>query len=76
MVQVYDMKGAWTRSNRTVLLGLYDGFIKAQTLKRNLSSEALKGFKLDNTRQGYVSMMLTYRFSCHYFSFQSLFFLL
>ncbi|CAE1281516.1 Protein KIAA0100 [Acanthosepion pharaonis] len=55
MVQVYDMKGAWTRSNRTVLLGLYDGFIKAQTLKRNLSSEALKGFKLDNTRQGYRS---------------------
>lgn len=55
MVQVYDMKGAWTRSNRSVLLGLYDGFIKAQTLKRNLSSEALKGFKLDNTRQGYRS---------------------
>ncbi|CAI9740932.1 Hypothetical predicted protein [Octopus vulgaris] len=55
MVQVYDMKGAWTRSNRTVLLGLYDSYIKAQSLKRNLSSEALKGFKLDNTRQGYRS---------------------
>ncbi|XP_053375801.1 protein hobbit-like isoform X2 [Mercenaria mercenaria] len=46
-VQVYDLRGSWNQENRTVLIGLYDSYMKAQSLKRNLSSEALKGFKVE-----------------------------
>ena len=45
------MKGSWTTSNRNIAFRLYDGYSKAQEMKKNLSSEALKGFKLDNTGQ-------------------------
>ena len=44
---VYEMRGSWNKENRTVLVGLYDGYQKAQAQKRNLSSEALKGFKVE-----------------------------
>ncbi|KAK3084827.1 hypothetical protein FSP39_019738 [Pinctada imbricata] len=50
-VHVYGMKGAWTKHNRNVLLGLYDSYQKAQSLKRNLSADALKGFKIDGGQQ-------------------------
>ncbi|XP_033731035.1 protein KIAA0100-like, partial [Pecten maximus] len=46
-VQVQDLKGAWTKHNRTVLLGVLDSYTKAQSLKRNLSADALKKFKVD-----------------------------
>ncbi|KAL8564427.1 hypothetical protein ACOMHN_057449 [Nucella lapillus] len=46
-VSIMEMRGAWTERNRAVLLGLYDSYRKAQALRRNLSSEALKGFRVD-----------------------------
>lgn len=39
---VQDLRAAWTKSNRLVAFALYDSFIKAQVLKRNLSSEVMK----------------------------------
>lgn len=42
---VYDLKGAWTKNNRDVAFVLFDSFMKAQKLKNNLSTEALKGFR-------------------------------
>ncbi|CAH1405429.1 unnamed protein product [Nezara viridula] len=42
---VYGLKGAWTTSNRDVVAALYDTFIKTKQLKKNLSTEALKGFR-------------------------------
>ncbi|XP_060562860.1 LOW QUALITY PROTEIN: protein hobbit-like [Ruditapes philippinarum] len=48
-LQVYDLRGSWNNQNRTVLIGLYDSYMKAQSLKRNLSSEALKGFKVEGS---------------------------
>ncbi|WAR03618.1 K0100-like protein [Mya arenaria] len=48
-LQVYDMRGLWNKENRTVLIGLYDSYMKAQSLKRNLSAEALKGFKIEGS---------------------------
>ncbi|XP_052074223.1 protein KIAA0100-like isoform X2 [Mytilus californianus] len=49
-VHVYDMKGAWNKSNNIVLIGLYDSYQKAQSLRRNLSSDALKVVKVDEGR--------------------------
>jgi hypothetical protein len=59
-VRVYDLKGAWTLSNRNVIFGLFDGYLKAKALKRNLSSEALKGFKVEGTQTPMVRTMLTH----------------
>ncbi|XP_066998211.2 protein hobbit [Anabrus simplex] len=42
---VYDLKGAWTKSNRDVAFALFDAFMKTKQLKKNLSTEALKGFR-------------------------------
>ncbi|XP_017781578.1 PREDICTED: protein KIAA0100 [Nicrophorus vespilloides] len=42
---VYDLKGAWTKSNRNVALALFDTFMKNKQMKKNLSTEALKGFR-------------------------------
>lgn len=47
---IHEMRGAWNERNRAVVLGLYDSYRKAQALRRNLSSEALKGFKMDNSQ--------------------------
>ena len=41
------MKGAWNQFNRTVVIGLYDSYMRANALRRNLSSEALKGFRME-----------------------------
>ena len=49
-VAIHEMRGAWNERNRAVVLGLYDSYRKAQALRRNLSSEALKGFKMDNSQ--------------------------
>ncbi|ESO97897.1 hypothetical protein LOTGIDRAFT_228425 [Lottia gigantea] len=51
-VHVNEMRGSWTKKNRTVLIGIYDSYQKAQSLRRNLSSEALKGFKVEGKDQG------------------------
>ncbi|XP_022903438.2 protein hobbit isoform X1 [Onthophagus taurus] len=42
---VYDLKGAWTKSNRNVAFTLFDTFVKSKQMKKNLSTEALKGFR-------------------------------
>ncbi|KAI4455969.1 antigen mlaa-22-related [Holotrichia oblita] len=42
---VYDLKGAWTKSNRNVAFALFDSFMKSKQTKKNLSAEALKGFR-------------------------------
>lgn len=47
-VAIHEMRGAWNERNRAIVLGLYDSYMKAKALRRNLSSEALKGFKVDN----------------------------
>ena len=44
---IHDLKGAWTKDNRDVAFGLFDNYMKAQLLKRNLSTDALKTFKVD-----------------------------
>eukprot|EP00058_Branchiostoma_floridae_P006376 XP_002591864.1 hypothetical protein BRAFLDRAFT_89377 [Branchiostoma floridae] len=42
------LKGTWNTSNRGVVFGLYEGYSKAQVLKKNLSTEALKGIKMES----------------------------
>ncbi|XP_070204899.1 protein hobbit-like isoform X2 [Littorina saxatilis] len=49
-VAIHEMRGAWNERNRAVVLGLYDSYMKAKALRRNLSSEALKGFRVDNSQ--------------------------
>ncbi|KAG8300517.1 hypothetical protein J6590_074430 [Homalodisca vitripennis] len=46
---VHHLKGAWTMSNREVAFALFDSFMKTKQLKKNLSTEALKGFRGDTT---------------------------
>ncbi|XP_041053496.1 protein KIAA0100-like isoform X1 [Carcharodon carcharias] len=46
-----DLRASWTPTNRNVAFGLYDGYKKAAVLKRNLSTEALKGLKVDTDLQ-------------------------
>ncbi|XP_064424989.1 bridge-like lipid transfer protein family member 2 [Latimeria chalumnae] len=47
-----DLRASWTTTNRNIAFGLYDGYKKAAVLKRNLSTEALKGLKIDTQDQG------------------------
>jgi hypothetical protein len=49
---VHDLKGAWTKDNRDVAFGLFDSYITAQLLKRNLSTDALRAFKVDGQSGG------------------------
>lgn len=46
-----DLRASWTTTNRNIAFGLYDGYKKASVLKRNLSTEALKGLKIDTQLQ-------------------------
>ncbi|KAK9512988.1 hypothetical protein O3M35_001284 [Rhynocoris fuscipes] len=48
---VYGLKGAWTTSNRDVVFALFDTFIKTKQLKKNLSTEALRGFITETNRR-------------------------
>jgi hypothetical protein len=50
-VQVFGLKASWTTNNRDVVLTLYDSFNRAVNLRKNLSSEALKGFKVEESLQ-------------------------
>lgn len=49
---VHDLKGAWTIVNKEVVFALFDLYMRAQLLKRNLSTEALKGFKVEGSSLG------------------------
>ncbi|XP_051963532.1 protein KIAA0100-like [Xyrauchen texanus] len=42
-----DLRASWTTTNRNIAFGLYDGYKKAAVLKKNLSTEALKGLRID-----------------------------
>lgn len=46
-----DLRASWTATNRNIAFGLYDGYKKAAVLKRNLSTEALKGLRIDTQLQ-------------------------
>uniref|UniRef100_A0A3P9KJ73 Si:ch211-259g3.4 n=1 Tax=Oryzias latipes TaxID=8090 RepID=A0A3P9KJ73_ORYLA len=50
-LRLVDLRASWTTTNRNVAFGLYDGYKKASVLKRNLSTEALKGLKIDTQLQ-------------------------
>lgn len=45
---VHDLRGAWTIVNKEVAFALFDLYVKAQLLKKNLSTEALKGLKMES----------------------------
>ncbi|KAH8019795.1 hypothetical protein HPB51_022218 [Rhipicephalus microplus] len=44
---VHSLKSAWTKHNRDVVFGLFDSYVDAKLLRRNLSTEALRGFRVD-----------------------------
>ncbi|GAA6097648.1 protein KIAA0100 isoform X1 [Tachysurus ichikawai] len=46
-----DLRASWNATNRNIAFGLYDGYKKAAVLKRNLSTEALKGLRIDTQLQ-------------------------
>uniref|UniRef100_A0ABM5ENS6 Bridge-like lipid transfer protein family member 2 n=1 Tax=Pogona vitticeps TaxID=103695 RepID=A0ABM5ENS6_9SAUR len=46
-LHLVDLRASWTTTNRDIAFGLYDGYKKAAVLKRNLSTEALKGLKIE-----------------------------
>lgn len=48
---INDLKAAWTKENRDVVISIYDSFCNSQQLKRNLSTEALKPIRIDPTSQ-------------------------
>lgn len=50
-LHLVDLRASWTTTNRNIAFGLYDGYKKASVLKRNLSTEALKGLKIDTQLQ-------------------------
>ncbi|XP_034656577.1 protein KIAA0100 [Drosophila subobscura] len=54
---VYDLKGAWTKSNRDVAFALFDSFMKSQKLKNNLSTEAVKSYR----KEGGNSAMMKHK---------------
>ncbi|XP_061637620.1 bridge-like lipid transfer protein family member 2 isoform X1 [Phyllopteryx taeniolatus] len=50
-LRLVDLRASWTTINRNIAFGLYDGYKKASVLKRNLSTEALKGLRIDTQLQ-------------------------
>lgn len=50
-LRLVDLRASWTTTNRNIAFALYDGYKKASVLKRNLSTEALKGLKIDTQVQ-------------------------
>ena len=46
---VQDLRAAWTKSNRQVVFALYDSWVKAQVLKKNLSAEVMKPLRMPET---------------------------
>ncbi|XP_041657096.1 protein KIAA0100-like isoform X2 [Cheilinus undulatus] len=50
-LRLVDLRASWNTTNRNIAFGLYDGYKKASVLKRNLSTEALKGLRIDTQPQ-------------------------
>lgn len=50
-LRLVDLRASWTTTNRNIAFALYDGYKKASVLKRNLSTEALKGLRIDTQLQ-------------------------
>lgn len=50
-LRLVDLRASWTTPNRNIAFALYDGYKKASVLKRNLSTEALKGLRIDTQVQ-------------------------
>mgnify|MGYP003729610511 CR=1 FL=1 len=48
---VHDLKAAWTKENRDVVIGIFDAFMNSLQLKRNLSTEALKPIRIETPGQ-------------------------
>lgn len=48
---VHDLKAAWTKENRDVVIRIFDSFISSQQLKKNLSTEALRPIRIENPTQ-------------------------
>jgi hypothetical protein len=46
-LMVDGLKGSWTPGNRNIVMNLFDSYSKAVALRKNLSVEALKGFKIE-----------------------------
>jgi len=46
-LRLVDLRASWTTTNRNIAFGLYDSYKKVAVLKRNLSTEALKGMRID-----------------------------
>uniref|UniRef100_T1IJV3 FMP27/BLTP2/Hobbit GFWDK motif-containing RBG unit domain-containing protein n=1 Tax=Strigamia maritima TaxID=126957 RepID=T1IJV3_STRMM len=46
---IYDLKGAWTKENRDIIFNLFDSYVNSKLLRRSLSTDALKSFKVDNS---------------------------
>jgi len=47
---IHGARGAWTQSNRDMWFALYDSWRRAQILRKNVSSDALKSFHGDITK--------------------------
>ncbi|XP_026547905.1 protein KIAA0100-like, partial [Notechis scutatus] len=45
-LHLVDLRASWTTTNRDIAFGLYDGYKKSAVLKRNLSTEALRGLRI------------------------------
>ncbi|CAH1800960.1 unnamed protein product [Owenia fusiformis] len=58
-VQIYELKGIWSKYNRNVAFGLYNSYKRANELKKNLSADALKGFKIDPSQARARSVSVT-----------------
>ncbi|KAG7258210.1 hypothetical protein CRUP_001859 [Coryphaenoides rupestris] len=50
-LRLVDLRASWTTTNRNIAFGLYDSYKKVAVLKRNLSTEALKGLRIDTQLQ-------------------------
>ncbi|KAG7279762.1 hypothetical protein CRUP_021378 [Coryphaenoides rupestris] len=50
-LRLVDLRASWTTTNRNIAFGLYDSYKKVAVLKRNLSTEALKGLRIDTQPQ-------------------------
>lgn len=65
---VHDLKAAWTKENRDVVIRIFDSFISSQQLKRNLSTEALKPIRIETPvqpAQGITNSSPPYRHQRH-----------
>ncbi|CAH8576988.1 unnamed protein product [Heterobilharzia americana] len=58
-LEIHEFKMRWTEQNRNLVYILMDSYQHAQLLKRNLSTRALHGFKLDTGQTGTNTTMMT-----------------